>query len=352
VGAESDKFVVFYAWQSDLPDATNRGLIRRSLRNAASALEETYASGKLHVALDEATRGESGSPNIPLTILRKIARADAFVCDLTPINTAQGKQTKAMPNPNVIFELGYAVAQLGWARVIMLFNESYGTFPDDLPFDVDRHRASPYKAKASSKKEKSDPQTHLTSLLTTALQSVFQNEPARPSAGRVLDPEKTKRQRDIRNLRRALEAIHWPTLQTFMEEAPHLIRSDVFHFWEEFHSIVRSPVFFLNDRKLRTSIEKIHYLWNYTTSFDQHYIAGRSGNYIFHNPGDLPLRNHQQKAWRAIEKALRELNQTVQKFLAHVRKHYVEIDIEETNRVAWLEFLEQEKAAAKAFGDE
>jgi hypothetical protein len=115
----SDNFNVFYAWQSDLPDDTNRGLIRRALRSAASALEESYTKSKLHVDIDEATRGESGSPNIPRTILRKIARADAFVCDLTPINTAQGKQIKAMPNPNVIFELRYAVANLGWSRVIM-----------------------------------------------------------------------------------------------------------------------------------------------------------------------------------------------------------------------------------------
>ena len=348
----SDKFIVFYAWQSDLPDDTNRGLIRRALRSAASALEESYAKSKLHVDIDEATRGESGSPNIPRTILRKIARADAFVCDLTPINTAQGKQIKAMPNPNVIFELGYAVAHLGWSRVIMLFNECYGTFPDDLPFDVDRHRASPYKAKVSAKKGQNDTPVRLTSLLRTALQSVFQNNPVRPTAGKVLDPGKTRRERDIRNLRRALEAIHWPTLQTFMEEAPHLIRSEVFHFWEEFHSVVGSPVFFLNDRKLRTSIETIHRLWNYTTSFDEHYIAGRSGNYIFHNPGDLPLREDQQKDWRAIEGGLRELNETIQKLLGYIRKHYVEIDIEETNRVAWLEFREQEKAAAKAFDEE
>jgi hypothetical protein len=59
----------------------------------------------------------------------------------------------------------------------------------------------------------------------------------------TLDPEKLRRRRDIKTLRRVLQTIHWPTIQGHIEEAPHIIRSRVFYFWEEFNSVVHSPMF-------------------------------------------------------------------------------------------------------------
>jgi hypothetical protein len=107
--SEPKRFSVFYSWQSDLPDPSNRSLIRQALRAAASTVEQKEKN--LIIEIDEATRSVSGSPNIPATILSKIAVADAFVCDVTTINSEQsGKKT---PNPNVVFELGYAIANVG-----------------------------------------------------------------------------------------------------------------------------------------------------------------------------------------------------------------------------------------------
>jgi hypothetical protein len=70
---------------------------------------------KLKIILDEATRGESGSPNIPMTILEKIKVSDAFICDITTINSNAPEELRRTPNPNVLFELGFAVAHLGWS---------------------------------------------------------------------------------------------------------------------------------------------------------------------------------------------------------------------------------------------
>ncbi|WP_072426965.1 TIR domain-containing protein [Chitinimonas taiwanensis] len=149
--SETD-FSIFYSWQSDLPDETNRRAIRSALRTASSSVEAEYPG--LRIALDEATRGEAGSPNIPLTILEKIKTCDAFVCDITTINASASSEYRKTPNPNVLFELGYAVAHIGWGRIVMLFNEALGTFPLDAPFDIDRHRVSTYRlsrAEAGSK---------------------------------------------------------------------------------------------------------------------------------------------------------------------------------------------------------
>ena len=110
------RFVIFYSWQSDVDEEANRRLIREGLRAASSRLEAEYASERLHVEIDEATRNVPGSPNIPLTIFDKIRSADAFVSDVTTINQDRKPDTRACPNPNVLLELGYAAAHLGWSR--------------------------------------------------------------------------------------------------------------------------------------------------------------------------------------------------------------------------------------------
>ncbi len=49
------------------------------------------------------------------------------------------KKGKAMPNPNVLLELGYAAAKLGWDRLVLVMNTNYG-HPEELPFDLRNRR--------------------------------------------------------------------------------------------------------------------------------------------------------------------------------------------------------------------
>jgi len=60
---------IFYSWQSDLPRDTNHGAIENCIKRAIINIEDVNDSFKLK--LDEATRGESGSPEIPATISEK-----------------------------------------------------------------------------------------------------------------------------------------------------------------------------------------------------------------------------------------------------------------------------------------
>jgi hypothetical protein len=139
--AKKQKIVVFYSWQSDSPKKTNLNAIRGALKSAAANIEKTHTD--LEIVPDEATRATSGSPNIPLKILEKIQACDVFLADLTTITPVRAR--RACPNPNVSFELGYAVADLGWDRVILLFNQAYGSFPKDLPFDIIQQRVGTYR---------------------------------------------------------------------------------------------------------------------------------------------------------------------------------------------------------------
>ncbi|MFL5788974.1 MAG: hypothetical protein ACJ748_13025 [Flavisolibacter sp.] len=82
-----------------------------------------------------------GSPSIVESITGKIAKSDVFVCDISIINPeSSGRQT---PNPNVLYELGFATAILGWDRIIMVLNTAFGEL-DKLPFDLRGRRILPY----------------------------------------------------------------------------------------------------------------------------------------------------------------------------------------------------------------
>src|SRR5258708_2180195 len=101
--------VIFYSWQSDLPNATNRGFIGQALEHAARSLR-TDDSIAVEPVVDRDTAGVPGTPDIAATILHKVARSHAFVCDVSIIN-ATGVQ-RPTPNPNVLIELGYALRAL------------------------------------------------------------------------------------------------------------------------------------------------------------------------------------------------------------------------------------------------
>jgi hypothetical protein len=145
---------IFYSWQNDLPNEFNRYFIRKALKVANAQVEENLSAGSsvaVSITLDEATSNTPGSPYIPGKIVEKILLSDIFVADVSIIN-AESDCPRKQPNPNVTFELGFALATLGWDRIVLLFNTSSGNIKD-LPFDFDRHRVSQYVSNVSQKSQ-------------------------------------------------------------------------------------------------------------------------------------------------------------------------------------------------------
>lgn len=111
-------------------------IIKKKLRSIKDNLE-------LHdicLMLDEDTRNRVGTENIDSTVLEKISKADIFLADLTPISTLQpkkkGKHVKLLPNPNVMYEYGYAKGIGLMNHCILLAYLNDGENTEDLPFDV------------------------------------------------------------------------------------------------------------------------------------------------------------------------------------------------------------------------
>lgn len=86
---------------------------------------------------DQATDDTPGSTEITATIIAKISTSQIVISDVTVI------PKKEFPNPNIMFELGFAVAKLGWGRIISLMNTNEGYSPQTclltLEINVSRH---------------------------------------------------------------------------------------------------------------------------------------------------------------------------------------------------------------------
>lgn len=162
------RFFIFYSWQSDLPNSTNRGFIERALSDSIAAIRQDNQI-QVEPAIDRDTLGIPGAPNIAEAILRKIDQAQAFVCDVSIINSRS--KFRSTPNPNVLFELGYAYSKLGSGRIVLVFNTAYGRI-EDAPFDLKQIRTITYSAHESSE-NKAFERRNLQKKLETAISAVI-----------------------------------------------------------------------------------------------------------------------------------------------------------------------------------
>ncbi|MDQ0177616.1 hypothetical protein [Bacillus chungangensis] len=143
------KNYVFYSWQSDLPNNTNRGFLEGCIEKALKELNMTDRYD-IEFSIDKDTKDKNGTPHIAETIFSKIEKSKLFIADVSIINSDYKK--RKTPNPNVLIELGYAAKVLGWNKIICIFNTDYGSF-DDLPFDIKFRRPLCYSLNEKNKTE-------------------------------------------------------------------------------------------------------------------------------------------------------------------------------------------------------
>ena len=156
--------IVFYSWQSDLPNPINRGFIQDALEKAANAITSDEGVD-IEPVIDRDTQGIPGSPDIASTIFAKITAADVFVADISI--TSRPEKGRPTPNPNVLIELGYAFKALGHERVILVFNQVFGKI-EELPFDLRTRRLMTYNL-PEEEKERSGEKKKLESQLNEAI---------------------------------------------------------------------------------------------------------------------------------------------------------------------------------------
>jgi hypothetical protein len=140
-----DRVLIFYSFQSDLPAVTNE--IEAELRAVCGSLNET-PGGTLPFVVERAVAAGDGAKRIDTEVFAKIERSDMVVLDVTPTHEVNRRAT---PNPNVLIELGYALAKHGLESVLLVEHTNPGErlgvaeFSSNLPFDMSHLRRVRYR---------------------------------------------------------------------------------------------------------------------------------------------------------------------------------------------------------------
>ena len=179
---------VFWSWQDDSPGKANRHFIKAALGEAVAAIEGDYeAEDADRPELDHDTKGVAGAKEIVPTLMAKIAASAVFVADVTPIGkTAKGK---ALPNPNVMVELGWSLNKPGDGRQIYVLNTADGWKIEQLPFDIRHRRILTYTlAETGDGKTRERVKKELVRDLTGAIKAILdehldEKAQAAPAAG-------------------------------------------------------------------------------------------------------------------------------------------------------------------------
>lgn len=168
---------IFYSWQSWLPNASNRGFIHAALEDACDECA-AHVSDAQRPEVDRDTLGVPGAPDIVGTIFAKIDTCDAFVADVSI--AVVGSEGRGSPNPNVLVELGYAIKTLGWERIILVSNTSFGPI-EALPFDLRTKRVTAYSVDPTPG-AKAPEEKRLTAVLAVALRTILDRPTPAPDS--------------------------------------------------------------------------------------------------------------------------------------------------------------------------
>ena len=144
---------VFWSWQSDRDPKLHHYFVRDAIKEACKliASDPDYEEAD-RPEVDHDTKGVTGSPDIASTILGKIASANVFIADMTPVGVTEPatlqpgvleekrSEPKFLQNPNVMSELGYAERALTTSCILLVANGAHYPGAQALPFDW-RHRS-------------------------------------------------------------------------------------------------------------------------------------------------------------------------------------------------------------------
>lgn len=321
---------VFFSWQSTLEKEHNYKFIGSALRKARNEIEKKHQDIKL--VIDQATTNSPGSPGIIETIMKKISLSQIVISDITIIKGTSKK--RSAPNPNVIFELGYAVSEIGWSRVIALTNDKYGYSPENLPFDINKQRVSPYNSDNDIK--------ILEKLLFTAIDTIISHAPKTPQELRGVSIEKIKHEKDSKSLESLMNFIHTDSIDMYLNDLPKVMRYDASICWDSFNSLLNASSFNLYDSTAKTILNDIYNDWNTISHSGTYYYHPfmMGTDYIFKSGNGNEIDNkNASEAWDKIQSSAKRMKENFKKLLKRIHDEYPDINITETNDAAWKDIL-------------
>lgn len=324
---------VFYSWQSDRSDGTNRGFIRECLKEAKAVIQADK-SVILNVHIDEATRDETGAPDIAATILNKIVASDIIVSDVSIINEATNDK-RLVPNPNVLIELGFAAARIGWPRVVLVFNIAFGRCPDNLPFDIRTRRAVLYHlADGADPSKRGNEKKKLTDALVGLIRDIAAKNPSRPMDE---SDASVRRARDVEMLSVLCGSFDLAAVeQQCIDIQRGFVTDEVLFYYDCFKGILGSLSFHLYDKDAKNKADALVEAWSEAmprSGFTEQINRG----YMFKQRG-IAMTDEEDEEWERMERSYQPLYDTLKGFANYIREKYLEIDLIESSRRARTEW--------------
>jgi hypothetical protein len=325
---------VFYAWQDTTPGHTNRYFIKKALDRAIKRVAQGDPAYAM-LRYDETTRGMPGSPMIVDAILGKIDVCEVFVADISIISqTAEGE--RRVPNPNVMFETGWAAARVGWDRTILVFNAATGTIEGDVPFDVRGRRLLRYNLPADGSGDAASVSRGLEDALYGALGAALASPPPlrqgpRPKRG-ALSPE-LQRDRDRAALHRLLGTLdtQWVDRYLLALSDERILRHADVHYLS-FTGTAREARFLLFDRQTERTIREFVEAWDRVyeaTRFGDAYPGESSARFrpeVFDLGGKSAAEVH-----RELAAAAGDMHERLHAMLKRLHRAFPELDLQESD---------------------
>lgn len=325
---------VFYSWQSDLPNKFNRNLIECATRKAVKSADKKHP---YTFVFDKDTRKEPGSPDIKQTILKKISLCQFMVADVSLVNRQdEGRMT---PNPNVLFELGYAVHRLGWERIILIYNTSYGRV-EELPFDLRPHRPILYElgeiqeTKPNFKDLRKNCVSHFTKTIEATIDLVLSKPGFKLIHSNDYEElsDEIKRRRDIATLTSIFQGINSVEFKHFYEESiSGFITDEIFLYWYDFEATYESPAFYLYDEHASDLVDNLYKYWGESLSYGECFESASNGGF---RPIPIIEREYPEKISRCFY-CINKAFESFKGLCRYIRKNYLEIDITKTDAIAF-----------------
>lgn len=318
---KNSPITVFYSWQSDLPRDTNQNAIRNCIGLAIKSIQNKNKS--INLILDEATRNEAGSPEIPSTIFKKISNADIFICDVTTINSNDSFPRKT-PNPNILIELGFAIAILGWERIIMVFNNSFGIFNTELPFDLEKRKVLIFNIE---NKLDNDGKRVLKDKLETTLITIIEKKPQK-SIELINKRNTIKWKKDIKSIKVLLSCIHVSKIDLFINELPSKFNLNVINLWESFIYFYDNSAFHIYDNTLNEKVLNFRNSWNKIISFkDIFYSFSENNNQVLELSFEEFPDQKTQDDYHELVIETKRFKELFKDLMSYINETYLEIDL-------------------------
>lgn len=329
---------VFLSWQSDLNQPTTTGALRKALKIALKDRKDWKS--------DEAARTSSGAPNIASTLEVQIENAEIFIADVSTVKKKLWGR-RAFQNPNVLYELGFAVAHLGWERIILVSSSRKGDSHEELPFDLQKHRTTHFYLKSDGDKKG---QESLNQVIKLAIAKIINKNPPKPSDKVKFKTIEARRLKDLQRLIELLELIDFHSVDKYIADSPTFIFFDYLDGGESAAFKIGSTVWTLHDKDILKDVERFIDQWGKTLSFGRRYESSINGpyhlfknNYAYESPKEVKADSE------AISEAVQGLFEAKEKLIQKLEIRYPEIDIEETSTTARRNWRAEHADILKSF---